>query len=990
MGEEAQLAEVAAALAAHDCALLVQLTRAASTAAIRVAGCKALGLVAKTYDGPGRTICTADTAHDMFEMLASVLGSHTANEDVQAAGLGALNHLCRRVLQAGVFAGEAGAVGAVVAAMRVGTASVRLQKQGCNTLFGLLFKTPGNQRLAADADAVKAVLTVVRTHASRADVQSSAFGALGALVTRDYGGGSAADANRDAAVAHGAIELVAAALVVTDADVSCAACSTLHDLIDEVPENVARAQRCGAFESVLEVMRLHTQDVGVQTNGCAVLTTMALESSLLAAAGGLGAHAAIIHALERFPADCILQEWGCAALAVLLPALPSPDDDARHPGAVACVVNALRAHTGAGVRRHACECLFRLVLPNLPLNREEALRLGAFAALAEVLETHTAHAAVVEECIAALRSLCELMKPRRYGPSLSLPAAEACDAIRCVVAAMRANPAMSDIQRHGVYIVTVCISLHVPDCSAAAAEAGAMDVAVAALRTFVANPELSTYACILLARLSEHWSSFSRMEGSRLPVAPSSAAIAATLTALRTHPGCAIVLQAAAYALARLWDVADGSRTGLQDAVVPLSAALRTHTDAVLMQRWVLEALSHVVVDVSAAVAAVSAGCEGIGAVTELLTRSTAAQDGTVLQNACAVLSNVACCAEAKLSSADAVAPLVHVLANRSHQNLEIAVMACAALLRVIQSSRQHAAEAVRLGAAAAMPAALLADPVGADLLAILETEAQAQAEAQARAQAQAQAQAQACEEAARRADAIAAELIAEEEEAARAAAAPPARKSRKKRGGGGGGAAGGQRAEPASSKTPPVPDAAPDLAAASAAALDELTLNDAGGAADTPSAAAARRRRRAATKAARKRAAGSAAAGASGGEAAARGDEPASDAEDDAAKAEAEEAADAAVSAAAQAAEVPLPPDAAPAATPAAPLPPPPAPAMPAVLKECCVCLSDLPVAELLAIVPCGHHCLCADCWQSLEPPTARRCPICSAPAAMAMRVFF
>jgi ankyrin repeat protein len=58
-------------------------------------------------------------------------------------------------------------------------------------------------------------------------------------------------------------------------------------------------------------------------------------------------------------------------------------------------------------------------------------------------------------------------------------------------------------------------------------------------------------------------------------------------------------------------------------------------------------------------------------------------------------------------------------------------------------------------------------------------------------------------------------------------------------------------------------------------------------------------------------------------------------------------------------------------------------------VLKECCVCLSDMPAAELLVVAPCGHRCLCDGCWQNLQPTSARRCPICSAPAVMAMRVF-
>jgi hypothetical protein len=1018
MSEEAQLADVAAALAARDCGRLVQLTRAASTSSVRGAGCDALAHVAEAYDGsPDHAAGLADTTRRVFEALVSVLGAEVANVDVLIAGLDALFSWCMVVPQAGVRAGEAGALDAVVAAMRVDTASARLQRCGCVALAGVLEGSPENLRLAAEANVVATVVAATQTHLSCATVKKRACSVLRLVAVRTELNGN--EENRDAAVALGAIELVTAAIESADAEASDLACSALHNLISMLPERAARAQRCGAFEATVKAMRLHAQHLGMQTSGCTVLGRMGLDASACAAAERLGAHAAIIHALERFPAAHALQACGCSALAYLLPDVSLPDNDAKHAGAVACLVNALRAHlANAEVQLCACEALRRLVKVKHPLDSAEAFRLGGFAALAEVLKTHTADADVVEPCLAALRGICEGINLRKEkGPSELPPAADGCDAIRCVVAAMRAHPAVLHNQRHGAFILGLCLSLHVPDCAVAAAEAGAMYAAVAALRSFVADTKLSTNVCILLARLSEQWSSL-REKGVHVPAAPTSDAIAATLAALRTHPGKVKVLEAAAYALARLCDVAAGSQTGLQDALAPLFAALNTHTGAVavLMQRWVLEALSKIVVDVPAAVAAVQAGPAGIRAVIVLLMRSTPAQNFNVLKVACDVLVTVACCTEAKLSSDYALGPLVHVLClHQSGQ--QIAMMACHAVLKILQNSHEHAAQAVRLGAVAAVRVAVAQHPIieadtgVAALLALLATEARAhadeqalvqaqmqaetqaaaearaqaqakaQAEAQARAQAQAQAQAWAREEAARRADAVAAELIAEEEEAARAAAAP-ARKSRKKRGGGAA-AAGGQRAEPAPSEPPAVSDGAPSLAAATAAALDELALNDASAdaAADMPSAAAARRRRRAATKAARRQAG----AGASGGEASAHGDEPASGGEDDVAEAEA----DAVASAEAGPAEALPPIDTAPSPAAAASLPPPPAPAMPVVMKECCVCLSDMPMAELLVVAPCGHRCLCDECWQNLQPPSARRCPICNTPAAMAMRVY-
>ena len=69
------------------------------------------------------------------------------------------------------------------------------------------------------------------------------------------------------------------------------------------------------------------------------------------------------------------------------------------------------------------------------------------------------------------------------------------------------------------------------------------------------------------------------------------------------------------------------------------------------------------------------------------------------------------------------------------------------------------------------------------------------------------------------------------------------------------------------------------------------------------------------------------------------------------------------------------------------------PAPAMAqAARKECCVCLTDMPAAEQMVLAPCGHRCMCEDCWRDkLLPrePAARLCPICGVAALMALRMF-
>jgi hypothetical protein len=84
--------------------------------------------------------------------------------------------------------------------------------------------------------------------------------------------------------------------------------------------------------------------------------------------------------------------------------------------------------------------------------------------------------------------------------------------------------------------------------------------------------------------------------------------------------------------------------------------------------------------------------------------------------------------------------------------------------------------------------------------------------------------------------------------------------------------------------------------------------------------------------------------------------------------------------------------------AAPAAAAPPAPAaaaaappPAAPPAVSECCVCLLDVAVSQLLLLAPCGHRCVCAGCAATLmtRPPAARLCPKCREGILCATRVF-
>jgi hypothetical protein len=88
-----------------------------------------------------------------------------------------------------------------------------------------------------------------------------------------------------------------------------------------------------------------------------------------------------------------------------------------------------------------------------------------------------------------------------------------------------------------------------------------------------------------------------------------------------------------------------------------------------------------------------------------------------------------------------------------------------------------------------------------------------------------------------------------------------------------------------------------------------------------------------------------------------------------------------------------PPPPPPPPPMPPAVFLPqrPPSSPPPPPVMKECCVCLLDVPQDELHLLMLCGHRCVCAECADTLmaRPPASRLCPKCRKPVVHASPVF-
>ena len=611
----------------------------------------------------------------------------------------------------------------------------------------------------------------------------------------------------------------------------------------------------------------------------------------------------------------------------------------------------------------ACNAFVQLT-EKQPVNSAEAWRLGAFPLLMQSLEMHKLQSGVVVQCLVAVR--CMMQGRQRAGLDFMLSTAEAQQAVRASLAVMQAHPADFCVQSAACTILGTLADTS-PQLAVVAAEAGALEAVVLAMRACRNGPvQFSLCVCVALRLLANGAPSHSHQ-------VLAAGGIAVVVDLMSTYPGNVTAQENTAHTLANLCAAcpeacAQAVRCG---AVKTLCNAVCKHTNVLDVLQYALTALTFLVAkDASAAAAVATAGPAGIGMLSRLLLRSTPAQSDVVLQQACLALASVTVHESEAVSSDDVVLPILHALSVCTHKAPLVARSVCNSLHLVLQSSPTHAAAAAKAGATAAVDAA--ADAYSAD--AELQRSAEGIRALLARMEAQSVDAASAREEAERRAAAMADALNAEEEAERAARAAPHAaaarKRSKKKRGGGGGNAADATGAAAADDNV--ARSLEPDGAAAgAAAALSALALS----ANAEPTAAAARRRRRAATKAARRLAQR---AGGAGDSALAATDDAETEDEAD----ECDTAADAPQEAV-QSAAPPLAPQPTEAAAAAAPPPP--------LMKECCVCMLDMHAAEQMVLVPCGHRCMCEECWRAqLLPrdPAARLCPFCGVPVAAAVRL--
>jgi hypothetical protein len=242
-------------------------------------------------------------------------------------------------------AAAAGALPAVVAALRVCVASESVALYGVCALDNLL--QCGDAHAPPAANAPEAVLRVLQRHSANVMLQTYGCALLGRFAAASAEGALQA-------AAAGSIETVIAALRAhgtRSPDLQHNACGALLDLVRRSAASKARASGAGAIEVLLAVMlavmRRDAAPADAAELACAAVASIAEEPAAAAHAAAVGA-IEVLAAVMRAQPDCIaLQEQCVRALEVLVQSSDASMRKAHVADVPGAVTAALHTHGAA-------------------------------------------------------------------------------------------------------------------------------------------------------------------------------------------------------------------------------------------------------------------------------------------------------------------------------------------------------------------------------------------------------------------------------------------------------------------------------------------------------------------------------------------------------------------------------------------------------------------------------------------------------------------
>ncbi|KAG8462613.1 hypothetical protein KFE25_004589 [Diacronema lutheri] len=375
--------------------------------------------------------------------------------------------------------------------------------------------------LAANAGALEAVVAAMRAHAAHSDVQKWACWALRNICTADDAAGIS---RAQRATEAGALEAVVDAMRAHAAHsrVQVQACWALRNICTtDDAAGISRAQRATearALEAVVDAMHAHAAHSDLQKQACWALRnicsgTDAAGPARKQRATKAGALEAVVDARRAHAAHSVVQagvqEQACWALIHVCSgtdaAGPARKQRATKAGALEAVVAAMRAPAAhSGVQKQACWALGNLCVSTdvAGLARaRQAVEDGALEAVTAAMRAHAEHSGVQQQACWALANVCA--GNDAAGLARARQAAEG--ALRAVVAAMRAHAEHLGVQEQAcTALARVCAGTNVVGLALmrrTAAQEGALEAIAAAMIAFLVQPVVQTQGRLALAAL---------------------------------------------------------------------------------------------------------------------------------------------------------------------------------------------------------------------------------------------------------------------------------------------------------------------------------------------------------------------------------------------------------------------------------------------------------------------------------------------------------
>ena len=415
-------------------------------------------LVDLTGDAVSRGAATRGAAEEgSIEVVVAALLRDTESAAFAEVGARCLAQLLESPA-AQKRAAVAGAVGALVGAMRRHDGVPAVSEAACSALAALAAGSDANQVAVAAAGGVDSVVGALRGHDTLAAVSRAALAALAALApNHDSDLICALESAGAVEVAVGQMEALAGAGHVQEAG-----CRFLGALTASDDAKFA-AVKAGALETVLLALRAHSHSEGVATEAACALWNLVYNEGAERRACSEGGCEAVVGAMRDFRRSERLQAAGCGLLACLS---FNETTKARcvQAGGIEVVVAALRSHRkNVQVAEQACQAIW-----NFTAYDQHELNVAAAGGIEAVVSAMRAHEknGLVQESGCAI--LCNFACNAGHAEVLG-----ALDAQGAVKSALRGHDRHGGVQEQGARALVIFSSSIMADAFEAAADAAA-------------------------------------------------------------------------------------------------------------------------------------------------------------------------------------------------------------------------------------------------------------------------------------------------------------------------------------------------------------------------------------------------------------------------------------------------------------------------------------------------------------------------------------